>query len=252
VVGVVTGPASERVRRLQDADIGVTLHGAQADLASFDAAWRRLAPRGDLPTSSDVKLAPVLHDVLKDQSRRLLLQPRFWEWLALVELPDYVVARWVDDRLNLTGANIGRFLAGTGVSSVANHALARLYWTAEVSWVERGDYSGVQNLLSKADLHKTLFTNELCLQPRLCLAHADEMIKNYNEDEAREMVKLLGFVQTSTSYVSLSEADLQGLIKALRPSAATLAKVLSQGSKTKVQERAKSQPARVISRKKRK
>lgn len=231
VVSVVTGPASERVRRLQDANIGVTLHGAPANLASFDAAWRHIARRGELPPSTDVKLAPILHDVLKDQSRRLLLQPRFWEWLALIELPDYVVARWVDDRLNLTGANIGRFLAGTGVSSIANHALARLYWTAEVSWVERGDYSGVPNLLSKADLHKTLFTNELCLQPRLCLAHADEMIQNYKEDEAREMVKLLGFVQTSTSYVSLTEADLRRLVKALRPSAAAIAKVLREERK---------------------
>jgi hypothetical protein len=122
----------------------------------------------------------------------------------------------VVDNTNLTRANIGRFTCGTGVSRVATNALSRLYWTAEVSWTVRGDYSGLTNLLSKADLHKTLFTNELCLQPRLCLAHVDEMIQNFDEKEAREMVKLLGVIQASTSYVSLTDAQLAQLVSALR------------------------------------
>jgi hypothetical protein len=102
------------------------------------------------------------------------------------------------------------------VSRVATNALSRLYWTAEVSWTVRGDYSGLKNLLSKADLHKTLFTNELCLQPRLCLVHVDEMIQNFDEKEARDMVKLLGVFQASTSYVSLTDAQLSQLVATLR------------------------------------
>ena len=94
--------------------------------------------------------------------------------------------------------------------------MSRLYWTADMSWTVRGDYSGLTNLLSKADFHKTLFTNELCLRPRLCLAHVDEMIKGYKEKDAREMVKLLGVFQASTSYVSLSDGQLAQLVMALR------------------------------------
>jgi len=213
---VVSASPTKRDEVVQNA-LTITLAGATADLTQFkgfvagaiDTSMR-------LPASSDAEAARILHEALRACKRRLLLDPRFWEWLSMVELTNYVVARWVVDNANLTRANVGRFTCGTGVSRVATNALSRLYWTAEVSWTVRGDYSGLTNLLSKADLHKTLFTNELCLQPRLCLAHVDEMIQNYNEKEARDMVKLLGVFQASTSYASLSNDQLAQIVSTLR------------------------------------
>lgn len=213
---VVSASPSKKDEVIQDA-LKITLAGATADLTHFKKFVERTVDDSmRLPASSDVEAAQILHKALRDCKRRFVLDPRFWEWLSIAELTNYVVARWVVDNTNLTRANIGRFTCGTGVSRVATNALSRLYWTADVSWTVRGDYSGLTNLLSKADLHKTLFTNELCLQPRLCLAHVDEMIKGYKEKDAREMVKLLGVFQASTSYVSLSDGQLAQLVLALR------------------------------------
>ena len=213
---IISSSPSDRGAVIQEC-LSVTLAGATADFNAFNAFWAGKTDASKrVAASSDAEAAELLHTALRHCPRRLLLNPRFWEWLSLVALDNYVVARWVVDHTNLTRANIGRFTCGTGVSRVATNALSRLYWTAEVSWQVRRDYSGVPNLLSKADLHKTLFTNELCLQPRLCLAHVDEMIQNYDEKEAREMVKLLGVFQASTSYVSLSDPQLAQLVKTLR------------------------------------
>lgn len=221
-VVATTADLSARIGVLQSAKIDIKLLGLTADLSNFENAWRNLLiPTNTLNAQqragSDWQLADLLHEALRHLPRRILLKPRFWEWLSLVKLPDYVIARWVSDLSNFTQANCGRFLCSSGVAGIETNALARLYWTADVSWSARGDYTGVDHLFRNQDLHKTIFTNELCLQQRLCLAHADEMSQNFDEDEAREMVKILGKIQASTSYVSMTDQDLRSLVQAIRP-----------------------------------
>lgn len=219
---VATARAPERIALLTNQGIAINLQGLTANFDEFETKWRSLLPDGTTQTAevragSDWQLADLLHKALRHLPRRTLLKPRFWEWLALVKTPEYVIARWVADRNNFTNANCGRFLCSSGVAGIETNALARLYWTADVSWSVRGDYSGMDSLFRIQDLHKTIFTNELCYQQRLCLAHADEMKQNFDQKEAREMVKILGKIQASTSYVSLTDHQLSDLVKQIRP-----------------------------------
>jgi hypothetical protein len=219
---IAVAKPDERVALLKRCGVEVNLLGHRADLQTFDSKSQSLLLHGKPLTdkeraATDWQLAGTLHEALRDLPRRELLKPRFWEWLSLVALPEYVVARWVEDRDSFTVANCGRFSCSAGVAGIETNALARLYWTADVSWSVRGDYSGLDSLLRIQDLHKTIFTNQLCYQGRLCLAHADEMKQNFDEDEAREMVKILGKIQASTAYVGLTDQQLVDLIKQLRP-----------------------------------
>jgi hypothetical protein len=222
VPAVAIADAHHRLKILADSGINVNLLSDSVTLDVFESRWRSLLPQHTSlsPTQragTDWQLAEVLHEALRHLPRRVLLKPRFWEWLSIVRLPEYVVSRWVSDPTNFTAANCGRFVCTSGVAGVETNALARLYWTADVSWTIRGDYTGLDSLFRIQDLHKTIFTNELCYQQRLCLAHADEMKQNFDEDEAREMVKILGKIQASTSYVSLSDQQLSALVKQIRP-----------------------------------
>jgi len=222
VPAIAMAAPQTRVGLLANAGVNNNLLGLSADLTPFESKYRSLFPsRAPLnPTQragTDWQIADVLHQALRHLPRRTLLKPRFWEWLSLVKFPEYVVSRWVSDPSNFSAANCGRFVCSSGVAGIETNALARLYWTADVTWSVRGDYSGMDSLFRIQDLHKTIFTNELCYQQRLCLAHADEMKQNFDEDEAREMVKILGKIQASTSYVSLSDQQLAHLIQQLRP-----------------------------------
>jgi len=222
VPAVATADPQARVGLLTNAGVNINLLGLSADFAEFEKRWRSLLPAAETLTpqqraGTDWQLADSLHQALRHLPRRVLLKPRFWEWLSLIKTPEYVIGRWVADQDNFTNANCGRFVCSSGVAGIETNALARLYWTADVSWSIRGDYSGMDSLFRIQDLHKTIFTNELCYQQRLCLAHADEMKQGFDEDEAREMVKILGKIQASTSYVSLSDNQLADLIRQIRP-----------------------------------
>ncbi len=222
VPAVATADPHARVGLLTNAGVNINLLGLSADFAEFEKRWRSLLPAAATLTpqqraGTDWQLADSLHQALQHLPRRVLLKPRFWEWLSLIKTPQYVIARWISDENNFTNANCGRFVCSSGVAGIETNALARLYWTADVSWSIRGDYTGMDSLFRIQDLHKTIFTNELCYQQRLCLAHADEMKQGFDEDEAREMVKILGKIQASTSYVSLSDNQLADLIRQIRP-----------------------------------
>jgi len=219
---IAAAQSEERITLLKRAGFEINLLGHSSDLQKFESKWPTLLPPGKPLTNqeraaTDWQLADTLHDALRHLPRRELLKPRFWEWLSLVALPDYVIARWVADRENFTVANCGRFTCSAGVAGIETNALARLYWTADVSWSVRADYSGLDSLLRLQDLHKTIFTNQLCYQMRLCLAHADEMKQNFDQREAREMVKILGKIQASTAYVGLTDKQIADLIKQIRP-----------------------------------
>lgn len=151
VAAVATADPDARIAVLAGLGITISLQGLRANLDDFETRWRTLLPSGTSQTAkdraiTDWQLADSLHRALRHLPRRTLLKPRFWEWLSLVATPEYVIARWVSDQNNFTNANCGRFLCSSGVAGIETNALARLYWTADVSWSTRGDYSGMDSL----------------------------------------------------------------------------------------------------------
>ena len=190
-----------------------------ADLSSFEVCWGGLVDKkGKLSASSDQVVCIELHKALSGISRRTSLDPKFWMWLSIGPLREYVIARWGVDLKNITEANLGRFSCVSSNSSLGStNALSRLYWASDAVYQASGtSYSSIDAVIGIADLHKTLFTNSLSLDTKLVVAACKELSNNYREEVSRDVIKTLGAVRLSTMYAAISDADLQLLIKDIR------------------------------------
>ncbi len=132
--------------------------GAGVDLEALrsvvDEAMRR-HHGGAAGTESDVWLAPRLHHVLR-LSRRQAAAPGLWMWLAAVEFPDYVRWRWGGEPGDESAAAKTERFAGPPYK----HALARLWWTAELCR-NGDDYSPVAIALGKQDIQNNLLRMDI-------------------------------------------------------------------------------------------
>jgi hypothetical protein len=201
-----------------DSDKTTSMH-VSADLSSFETCWGGLVDKkGKLSASSDQVVCIELHKALSGISRRTSLDPKFWMWLSIDPLREYVIARWGVDLKNITEANLGRFSCVSSNSSLGStNALSRLYWASDAVYQTSGtSYSSIDAVIGIADLHKTLFTNSLSLDTKLVVAACKELSTNYRELVSRDVIKTLGAVRLSTMYAAISDTDLQILIKDIR------------------------------------
>lgn len=95
-----------------------------------------------LAPSTDAWLAPRLHAAVR-LTRREAADRDIWAYLAVIEFPEYVRARW--------GAEPGRWFA-----SEVNQALSRLWWGAEMCR-DGADYGPVTTAFSVQDVPNTWF-----------------------------------------------------------------------------------------------
>ena len=105
-------------------------------------------------TDSDVWLGPRLHYSLR-MTRREAADRGLWRWLGVVFAPDYVRWRWAstdghpEDEAG--AANLERF-----VGAESKHAVARLWWMAEL-FRDGPDYTPASAALSNQDIVNNLF-----------------------------------------------------------------------------------------------
>ena len=201
-----------------DSDKTTSIH-VSADLSAFENSWRGLTDaKGRVSARSDQVVCVELHKALIAITRRTSLDPKFWMWLSIGPLRDYVIARWGVDLENITEANLGRFSCASSNSSLGStNALSRLYWASDaVHQKSDNSYNFINAVIGQADLHKTLFTNSLSLDTKLLVAACKELSTNYREPVSRDVIKTLGAVRLSTMYAAISDTDLQILIKDIR------------------------------------
>lgn len=105
-------------------------------------------------TDSDVWLGPRLHYSLR-MTRREAADRGLWRWLGVVFAPDYVRWRWASTDKSSDGkpgaANLERF-----VGAETKHALARLWWMAEL-FRDGSDYGPAAAALGNQDIINNLF-----------------------------------------------------------------------------------------------
>jgi Family of unknown function (DUF6339) len=121
--------------------------------AVVDEAMRRF-PRDDR-ARSDAWLGPRLHNALR-LTRHEAARRGVWLFLAVAARPDYVVWRWADyEPGDENPAGLDRF-AGPD----RKHALARLWWMAEV-FRDGPDYGPAEKALSNQDVINNLFRMDI-------------------------------------------------------------------------------------------
>jgi Family of unknown function (DUF6339) len=118
----------------------------------LDEAMNRF-PRSDR-ARSDSWLGPRLHYALR-LTRHAAARRGVWLFLAVAARPDYVVWRWADDSGDEEPAGLDRF-AGPDYK----HALARLWWMAEV-FRNGDDYAPAEKALQNQDIVNNLFRMDI-------------------------------------------------------------------------------------------
>ncbi len=106
------------------------------DLAEQEAPVLRM-PAGRA-NNHDVENAIALHRWLQFPTAREARDNRLWTWLAHAVFPDFVRARYPlpkDPGAAIKSVRAHWLLRGHGRGAVADHALARLWWAAEATYL---------------------------------------------------------------------------------------------------------------------
>jgi len=178
--------------------------GSAVDLDALDALVERtIADHEEGSTAIDRALIVPLHKLLPIP-RREASNPRFWHWMSLVRYPHLVVHRWRKDGT----CPVYRF---TG--SRVRHALARLWWGAELTR-DGGDYSlteEVMGLPGFQDLYEAIFGRGFAGY-RPAVEAFIETVGRQPEGVIRETAKELGYVLSTVVLETLDTDDLRSLL----------------------------------------
>lgn len=160
-------------------------------------------------TDSDVWLGPRLHYSLR-MTRREAADRGLWRWLGVVFAPDYVRWRWASiDRPHSdeTGAaNLERF-----VGAETKHALARLWWMAEL-FRDGPDYAPASAALSNQDIINNLFRMNIA-HHRPTVQAAVRVLKGKSGRDANALAKAVN------AAASTLKVDVIGIDVPLDPAA---------------------------------
>lgn len=173
--------------------------GRDVDLEPFlrilDKAMERF---GTSPASSDSWLAPRVHATLR-LTRREAADPRVWDYLAVIAVPKYVRWRWTGEK-----GQAARF-----VGPEYKHALARLWWGAEMT--RNGtDYSWTAVLFANQDFQNSWARLDLFHHRPASIAAA-KLLSTFNKgqmatsDQIRQLVIGFNMVLTTTILDAVAE-----------------------------------------------
>jgi hypothetical protein len=169
-------------------------------------------------SSWDRELVQPLYKALRGLPRRTLVDMRFWHWLCIVPLRDFVWYRWYgqipDDprtALSQNQALIGRFTGTASLNGFSRNALTRLYWSAATLYTEEEGFHWIELVLSNQDLYQAIFERKFSLYPpavRACLIE----LKDRSEAERREAIKRFNYHLTTIVLETLTEDDIRKVL----------------------------------------
>ncbi len=168
-------------------------------------------------TGMDVQAHEIIHKLLRGIDRRTLTQMKFWQWLCLNPLREFVLVRWlnIDDSStpdNLSNAEASRFAGSQSLRGISRNAVARLWWCAE-TLSEQDDYSVSRIALSNQDFFQQAFERKFGLSVPASRAYF-LTLENGTELERREAGVRLNHYFTTIAGSWLIEEDVVELIEA--------------------------------------
>lgn len=184
---------------------------------TFDREWvrrilveatSRYSDKTQVP-DMDVEVAPQLHQALR-LDRSLAAQTEIWHYLSCVLYPDFVRHRW--GKAGTGAVSRERFLG-----SLKRNALARLWWGAELTVREGGDYSATKVLFAPGggqDLFEQFFGRRFSNHRQAALLFMDLV-----GPKPRRVVRTVSesFSQMLTTVVleSLTTVELRPILESL-------------------------------------
>ena len=165
------------------------------------------APKLDSNLSSDSNNAKLLHAWIKSAipsiPRSVLGDHRLWSALCHSTFRDYMTNRWsakIDTGEEIPDGNNPKgygtitsryFVTGDGQRGIVRNGLARLYWAAELSFVDN-DYKLLDTMFHKQDIHASIIERSMSLDANLTQAILTEFefIKKIEDTDLKKQIQL--------------------------------------------------------------
>ena len=165
------------------------------------------APKLDAQLSSDANNAKLLHRWINSAQpsipRSVLGDSRLWTALCHTTFLEYMTKRWsakIDTEEETPDGNNPKgygtitsryFVMGDGQRGIIRNGLARLYWAAELSFVDN-DYKLLDTMFHKQDIHASIIERSMSLDANLTQAVLTEFefIKKIEDIDLKKQIQL--------------------------------------------------------------
>ncbi|WP_229183372.1 DUF6339 family protein [Bacillus cereus] len=113
-------------------------------------------------SKTDAENAKLIHASLKNLTPAQAVDARIWTYLTHVIYPEYMVARWLNNKNEISKGTIDRYFASTNREVIRN-GIARLWWYGYLTYdIEREDpYELTYFLLSNQNIAQALLERNL-------------------------------------------------------------------------------------------
>jgi len=167
----------------------------------------------DIPSETvDVALAMELHDaIIKSKiSESFLFDMRFWQWVCLYPMSEYVNWRWSIDLENKP-SHYNRYLGTGGTGGFSKNAVSRIFIPAYVLLKEKDGKELLESLFDKTQKEQSIFQNECAINAKILVAMV-RATKNKNTSESKNTIMKLNALKFSKCFDLMPEEDIVALI----------------------------------------
>jgi hypothetical protein len=188
------------------------------DLTEFETIRMKLLDSVPQRSKWDSALVEPFHRALSRLTEAEALDMRFWHWICIAGLPEYVKHRWVPKLSDETSlpervlAHHDRFLGGANLRGIAHNTCARLWWAGHTLFDDTNGYKLARKVLESQDLFTSLFERELVLHrpfARACVIELGDL----PGDRVKQVLKRTNQWATTMVFDTMDEERLQGLIR---------------------------------------
>jgi hypothetical protein len=193
--------------------------GRSANLEPVDKLIARLRAKGKAKkTDYDIEVCEELHKRLKHLPSDLTLDMKFWHWLAIKRLPNFVWLRWngsvpTDPKLALSRSGMSdRFLGGRTLRGRNRNALSRLYFTAKILHDDSMGYKLVNSAFANQDRHTSIFERQMGMIPSVAKAIV-RATNGMGSEDIQRTAKRVNHIGSSLVLETVEEKEVLALLK---------------------------------------
>ena len=188
------------------------------DLTEFEEVRMNMVASVSQRSKWDRELVEPFHRALSGLPEADALDMRFWHWLCIAGLSEYVKHRWVPNLSDETSlpdrilSHHDRFLGGANLRGIAHNACARFWWAGHTLFDNTNGYKLARKAFENQDLFTSLFERELVLHrpfARACVAELGDL----PGDRVKQVLKRTNQWATTMVLDTMDEDRLRGLIR---------------------------------------
>jgi hypothetical protein len=167
----------------------------------------------DLPKAGvDVAIAKELYQAIQTSQIKssFCTDMRFWQWVSLYPMQDYVNWRWSIDLENKS-SHYSRFLGTGGIRGLSQNAIARIYTPASLLIPEPEGDELLISLFDKAQKEMSIFQSESCLNRKVLIAVV-KATRGKNQQNSKKDIMKLNALKYTKCFELMSEEEIIDLL----------------------------------------